>query len=64
MEVQPIAMGEVFDRWLANWLEARLATGALKESTSVLYRSLADSKSATDVALRRLLRINVGSPPT
>jgi integrase len=40
VQVQPISMGAVFDRWVANSLTVRKKQGALKPSTAKSYASM------------------------
>jgi hypothetical protein len=43
LDVQPLAMAEVFDRWLTYSLELRLKQGLLKPSTEKNYRSMVET---------------------
>ena len=40
VDVQPVLMGEVFDRWREHSLEVRVKEGSLKPSTAKSYRSM------------------------
>jgi integrase len=40
VDVRPVLMGDVFDRWLTHSLEIRLLEGSLKRSTARGYRSM------------------------
>jgi integrase len=43
VHVRPLAMGDVFDRWLSHSLEVRLKQGLLKPSTAKSYRSMVET---------------------
>lgn len=40
LDVQPVLMGEVFDRWLEHSLSVRVKEGSIKPSTAKSYRSM------------------------